>query len=378
MNEHTHDVVTIGTARHLLNINSREFARMHSYAQHLDSLSIIVLTRKEHGYTEEVHEKNLHVYPTNTVTRIGMLVRAFSIGRRVVKEKGSIGVVISAQDPLEIGWLCFFLAQVRGVHFHVQVHGDYFSSEAWVGRSLTRRVKRFCAGVLLRRAPAVRVVSERIKTSLVERGVTASNITVLPIRPELDTFLPLHHEYRQVPPYTFLSIGRLAPEKNIPRIVRAFARVHASYPETQLRIVGEGSERAHIEKLIMSLNLQSSVTLLPWTDDVPSEMKRADVFLLSSFHEAYALTLVEAMAVGLPLITTNVGCVGEVVQDGVHGIVVQGDSDVVYANALVRMYTDSAFRRACGEQGKKDAQRIGVQTGDMYALAWVTATTQGV
>jgi glycosyltransferase involved in cell wall biosynthesis len=366
------DVLTVSLGRNILR-EGRERERMHSYARHLNSLSIIVLTRKEHGYTEVVHEGNLHVYPTHTRTRIGMLTRAFQIGRSIAKTKEKRGLTISAQDPLEIGWLCFFLAKVMGAQFHVQVHGDYFSSEAWVGRSPIRRMKRFCARILLGRAPAIRVVSERIKTSLVKRGITASKITVLPIRPELETFLAVNHTYRETPPFTFLFIGRLAPEKNIPRIIRAFSLVHAWHHDAQLRIVGEGSEREHIERLIATYGLASSVTLLPWTADVPDEMNKADIFLLASLHEAYALTLVEAMAVGLPLITTDVGCVGEVVQDGVHGIVVHEDTDTAYAKAMERMITDNTFRTTCGTQGKVDARQSALQSGDAYARAWVTS-----
>ncbi len=365
-------VLTISLGRNILR-RGREQERMKGYAHHLAEFSIIVLTRKEHGFTDVMHEGNLHIYPTNSRNRFMMLVDAFLIARRIVHAQREMPMVISAQDPLEIGWVSYVVARMTRIHFHVQVHGDYFSSEAWVGRSLLRRVKRFCALVLLRRAPFIRVVSERIKASLVARGIAATKITVLPIRPELEAFLSHTHGVRTTPPYTFLFIGRLAPEKNIARIVRAFALVHKEHPEARLRIVGEGSEKEKLITLVKSLGLHDAVTFLPWTDDVSKEMAQADIFLLASQHEAYALTLVEAMAVGLPLITTDVGCVGEVIQDGVHGIVVREESDAAYAVAMSTLYEDAHLQQVYGKAGKEVACTVATTTPETYAESWVTA-----
>ncbi|QQR64906.1 glycosyltransferase family 4 protein [Candidatus Kaiserbacteria bacterium] len=365
-------VLTISLGRNILR-EGREQERMKLYAAHLSQLSIIVLTRKEHGYTDVVEEGNLHVYPTNSRNRFMMLVDAFRIGFRVLRVKDTdTARVVSAQDPLLIGWFAWVLSQVCDAHFHVQVHGDYFGS-GWSGRSPVKRIQLFLALLLLRRAPFIRVVSKRIKDSLTQRGIPAKKITVLPIRPELEAFLPYTHVVRTTPPYTFLFIGRLAPEKDILRIVRAFALVHREHPLTHLRIVGEGSERARILGLVTSLGVRDAITLLPWTDAVGKEMAEADIFLLASLHEAYALTLVEAMAVGLPLITTDVGCVGEVVQDGIHGLVVHEMDDEAYAEAMIHMIRDTAFRTQCGTNGKETARALSESTAEEYAKAWVTA-----
>lgn len=364
-------VLTISLGRNILRLG-REQERMKLYAAHLTQLSVIVLTRKEHGYARTVAEENLCVYPTNSRNRFMMLHDAFCIGLRILQGDTATTRVVSAQDPLLIGWLSWVLSKVCGVHFHVQVHGDYFGG-GWSGRSPVRYIQLFLALLLLRRAPLIRVVSNRIKSSLVTRGISGEKITVLPIRPELEAFLSYTHVVRDTPPYTFLFIGRLAPEKDILRIVRAFARVHREQSETHLRIVGEGRERERITGLIATLGITDAVTLLPWTDAVGKEMVKADVFLLASLHEAYALTLVEAMAVGLPLITTDVGCVGEVVLDGVHGLVVYEKNDRAYAEAMVRMMHDASFRIQCGKNGKYTTQALAEYSAEEYAQAWVTA-----
>ncbi len=372
------DVLTLSLGRNILEQGSRERARMHHYAQHLGALHVIVLTRKEHGYTNEVHEKNLHLYPTNSSIRITMLVDAFRTGRKIARQTRVDPLIISAQDPLEIGWLCWLLSWVKNTRLHIQVHGDYFSTGAWAGYSITRAIRRMGALVLLKRVKAIRVVSLRIKNSLVACCIDGEKITCLPIRPEIETFLDTPHVVRGVPPYTFLYVGRLAQEKDIPRILKAFSILHREYQDTKLRLVGDGEEKEKIESLIGSLGVSDAVVVQQWTNDVWNEMARADVFLLASKHEAYALTLIEALAVGLPVITTDVGCVGEVVLDDVHGIVVHDMGIQPYAEAMKKMIQNKNRWEDMSRQGRETAQHLARMTQDEYARAWVKAVSQAL
>jgi glycosyltransferase involved in cell wall biosynthesis len=367
------EVLSISLGRNILKPGSRDRERMQLYAKELEAYHIIVLTRRVHGFMEEVHEGNLHVYPTHSRTRLHMLWDAFWIGRRIARMKREQPLIISAQDPLAIGWLSWLLVCASDARLHIQVHGDYFSPQ-WVGHSLVRRFERFWALRLLTCAPAIRVVSARIAQSLIARNISRERITVLPIRPELEAFLAMGHMFRDEPPLTLLYIGRLAPEKDIPRIVRAFACIRAEYPNIHLRIVGEGSEKGKIESCIRVTGVEQHVSLAPWTEDVPREMNRADVLLVASEHEAYGLVLVEAMAVGLPIVTTDVGCVGEVFKDGVHGVVVRSAGDAAYAETLRTLLADADMRRACGRRAKETAQTLSeTVTSSAYVRAWVTS-----
>lgn len=368
------EVLALSIGRNILRSESRDRARMRQYAEHLDGYHLIILTRKSDGYTEEVHEGTLHLYPTHSISRLSMLGDAYRISRRVMREK-KVSWVVVAQDPLELGWLSWLIAKATSAHLHIQVHGDYFSSSAWIGRSPFRYIRRFFALMLLRRAPAIRVVSKRIEQSLIARGVAKERITVLPIRPELESFLEVNHSYRSTPPYTCLFIGRLAPEKNIPRIIRAFSLVLKHGEDVKLTIIGDGEERAKLVALVESLGIRELVTFSSWTERVQEEMNSADIFLLASKHEAYALTLIEAMAVGLPVITTDVGCVGEVVEGGVHGLVVRGESDEVYAEAIRELIQKSELQEQYGRAGRSRASKISEETQDEYVHAWVRSLT---
>lgn len=366
------NVLTLGIARGILDERSRERARMRLYASHLDALHMIVLTRTEHGFVVEQHEDTLHLYPTNSTSRFMMLVDAYRIGRRILRTTGA-STIVSVQDPFETGLLGWLLATRGGGVLQVQVHGDFFGSPHIAGNLLVKWIRKVIARFVIAHARNIRVVSERIKRSLVALGVSEERITVLPIRPELERFLAARHVVGDHDPFVFLAASRFSPEKNIPLMVRAFAQVAPRYPHARLRMVGKGGEEARVRALSTALGMTDRIEIIPWTESIEREMQRADVFVTTSDHEAYGLTLVEAMAVGLPLIATDVGCVGEVVKGGVHGIVVPVRDAEALERAMERMLTDRAFRSACSEAGRNTATALATVTQDAYAEAWVAA-----
>lgn len=366
------EVLSISLGRGILEKGTRERARMALYAARLSSLHMVVLTRKEHGYATPTIEGALHLYPTNSRSRFMMLIDAYRIGRYILKRKKNRDMVVSAQDPLEMGWLAFVLSRVTGTKLQIQVHGDYFN-DGWVSGSVLRRVRRMYALLLLKRASLIRVVSERIKKSLVSRGINASCITVLPIRPELEVFLSRERVVREDGYTVFLYVGRLAPEKDLTRMLLAFKEVYQVNPNVRLRMVGKGEEERRLRTLATTLGIEHVITFVPWTEDVAGEMANADVFLLTSKHEAYGLVLVEAMASGLPIVTTDVGCVGEVVKHGVHGVVVHEEGATPFSEGMLHVMGSTQY----GERGRETAKMIGKVSEGEYVDAWVNTYSGG-
>ncbi len=364
-------LITIGYAKQLFVEGSREQKRMQKYAKHFVSLDVVVFTLKKDNLSETVMLGNLTLYPTNTKTRIGALVKAYKIGKRIASRHNTESYIVSTQDPLEPGWVAWALSLRKHVSLHVQIHGDYFN-DIWRNGSLVNSIRQRLTLSLIKRARAIRTVSLRIKQSLVERGIKAEKIVVLPIRPELESFLESRSESTNTSDiFTYLYVGRLSPEKNIERIIRAFALLKQEKKNIQLKIVGSGVKESELKKLVADLKLEGDVLFETWTQDVPTEMQSADVFVFASRHESYGLVLVEAMAAGLPIITTDVGCVGDIMQDKVHGIVVSQDGDEEYRDAMKMMYNDTDARVTFGLQGRKKAGNLSEQTDEKYIEEWV-------
>ncbi len=368
------DLVTIGYAKQALIFGTREQKRLSLYARELGTFHVIVFTKRTDGFLNPVAYGNLMVYPTHSRTRIGMLYDALRIGRKILKDKSKDTWLISSQDPFETSLVGRLLARMTGVKHHVQVHGDNFGAQAWRRESILNRGRYFFGLYILRTASHIRVVSKRIRDSLVHLGIEDSRITMLPIRPELETFLSSQHFVKNAPPFTFLFIGRLAPEKNISLILESFSKLvseTAFRDRVLLRIVGKGPLESYVRSYCVEHDIGDIISLVPWTEEVETQMASADVFLLASHHEAYALTLIEAMAVGLPIITTDVGCVGEVVKDRVHGIVVYEKTVSAYVAAMEEMLSDSNLRNVYSKNGKDTAKIVASQTVEQYVYAWV-------
>lgn len=363
-------LITIGYAKRALDPSSREHARMRDCARVLGEYHVIVFTRRTDGYREPVRVENLVIHPTNARTKVGMLIAAYRIGRNIMKQRRGVRFVVSSQDPFETSLVGRWLTFLRPARHHVQMHGDLLNPRAQ-GSGLLWRVRVAYMKYVLRHTSCIRVVSQRIKRSVVALGVEAQRVKVLPIQASMEHFLQIGstRHVRTDSPVRLLFVGRFAAEKNIPLILRAVAGAREAGASVVLTCVGDGPQRMQLEQLQNELGLQIVVTLLPWTNDIATLMAGADALLLASDHEGWAMVLVEAMAAGLPVITTDVGCAGELVEDGVHGLVVPVGDLNRYTNAVYSLAVDAVLRE---QYGRAAHERIGnwAQTPEVYLSQW--------
>jgi glycosyltransferase involved in cell wall biosynthesis len=128
-----------------------------------------------------------------------------------------------------------------------------------------------------------------------------------------------------------LACGRLSRDKNHTFLVRAFAR--AKRPNARLVILGEGPERGAIESEIARLDLRDRVSLPGYCDPAPW-YEKASCFAMTSIRETFGLVIVEALAAGLPVITTASGGPAEILENGLYGRVVALNDEIAFAAAL--------------------------------------------
>ncbi len=161
--------------------------------------------------------------------------------------------------------------------------------------------------------------------------------------------------------YDFLIVARLAKEKNIPLFLKIISKLNSSYGNFNLLIVGEGEEEQRIRDTIESYGLQDSVEMRGWMDrrDLPSVYDIAKCFVISSYHEGFATTLLEAHARGVPaIVTKSSGFCGEFVEGygEKSGIVFDtGDiEDNEFYRDIVRLLENSGkYRDICISKAKK-------------------------
>jgi glycosyltransferase involved in cell wall biosynthesis len=152
-------------------------------------------------------------------------------------------------------------------------------------------------------------------------------------------------------PVTVLAVGRLRPPKDFPTLVRAVARLEPG--AVRLEIAGDGPERAALASEIERLGLDGTVELLGTRSDVPDLLAAADVFVLSSDSEGLPMSVLEAMAAGVPVVATAVGGVPELVRDDETGLLVPPRDPGALAAALGKLAADPELRRRLGGAGRR-------------------------
>ncbi len=158
-------------------------------------------------------------------------------------------------------------------------------------------------------------VTEPVRDYVVRKlRIPADKVVCIPNGIDIETFSPdgpgaslPWPEARGENLFVFGTVGRLHEAKDHATLLRAFARVRAAESRARLLLVGDGEERPHLEALIRELDLGEAVHLAGMRDDTAAWLRAMDVFVLSSRHEGLPLALLEAMACGLPVVSTDVG-----------------------------------------------------------------------
>ncbi len=226
--------------------------------------------------------------------------------------------VITAQSP-EHWALAWLLSSFFHVPWHMQVHTDILSP-FFKKESFKNKLRVLFFKFLLPRADGVRVVSERIKKSILAHNrLLINELAVLPIYVDsgrIKDFIPKMDLRKKYPDYNFIILmaSRLTCEKNIGLAFEAMAEFKKNNSRALLLIVGDGPEKENLKFKVSEFKLNNNVIFESWTDDLISYYKTADVFLLTSDYEGYGMSLVEAAFAGCKIISSDVGIASEILE----------------------------------------------------------------
>ena len=162
--------------------------------------------------------------------------------------------------------------------------------------------------------------------------------------------------------FVFGTVGNLAPKKDHSTMLRAFAIARSTLPEAQLIIVGTGPREATLRALASSLGISQAVVFTGMRDDVQDLLPAFDLFVLSSLHEGLSIAIIEALAAGVPVVSTGVGGIPELISDGENGVLVQPRNESELARAMVRAASDPELRTRLAAAGLKTAAKFGIQS----------------
>jgi sugar transferase (PEP-CTERM/EpsH1 system associated) len=234
-------------------------------------------------------------------------------------------------------------------------------------------------------------VSERVAEFAARTiGIPPAKLVVIPNGVPLEDFQPGDRSRARVElgiPLRAVvagTVGRLQPVKGTSYLLEAWALLASDHPDAILLLVGGGPQQAALERMSRRLGISERVRFLGDRADVPDLLRGMDVFALPSVWEGMPNAVLEAMAVGLPVVATAVGGTPEVVVDGVTGLLVpSGDSDAL-AQSIARLLCDPDLRYKMGQAGRErvvnhfSVERTVEQTERLYEQLLVEKGTLGM
>ncbi len=191
-------------------------------------------------------------------------------------------------------------------------------------------------------ADVVRSVGERIRQSLIARGVSEKKIEVQPVHIDkeyIKQYQPKFDVHKKYPDARkiFFYLGRFDRVKNIPWLVEVFAEIVRTHPDVLLLIVGDGVEKDPIIEKIKYLGIEKNVKMEGWADDPYSYFKTVDCLLFPSLSEGYGMVVVEALAAGCKVIMNDVGVAGFEVSSGKEVTVIPVNNKKLFKQAIERV-----------------------------------------
>lgn len=355
--------------------NSANRKRLEEYSNSLDSLFVIVWTLKK----EEpiIINDKLYIYPTNSFFKLLYFWDTLRIAKKLLR-KHKIDLIVS-QDSFETGLAGWLVAKKNKIALQTQVHTDFLSPYFWK-QSFSNKIRVLLAKFLLNRSNGIRVASQRIKKSLLASGYLLKSIIVLPIFVDIEKFksapikINFKQKYQQFD-FIILLASRLSREKNIVLAIETMTEIIKKYPKTGMIIVGSGMEKENLELIIKNLNLSGNIIMEAWNNDLASYYKSADLFLLTSNYEGWGMTVIEAMACGCPVVMTDVGCAGEVVEDGKSGIIIPVGNKNKLIEAISKIIEDDDLRKKLSENAKLVTEKMPnkEQVLQSYKKSWEVA-----
>lgn len=217
---------------------------------------------------------------------------------------------------------------------------------SWIANRLAVRRTRFLVCVS---ADAVAVARSE--------GATARQLRVLLNAIDVQSFAADGYQDRSGQ-WKAVTVARLAPVKDLGTMLRAARIVRDANPAFRLHIVGDGASRTELEQQAASLNLQDTVVFHGASNDPRPYLADGNVFLQSSISEGISLTLLEAMAAGLPIVATDVGGNREVVEEGRTGYLVPAQDPGRLADATIRVLQDPQGATAMGRAARERAETL--------------------
>ncbi len=304
------------------------------------------------GFADDIVEGNKFLYKAAEAGLKTMLLNTSSGFDRngirdLIKKIRDIGFDLLCPQDYRANVYALAAGRKLGIPVVATAHG-------YTGHTMTVKLyEAFDRLYTLRMMDKVICVSRALMRRLKRWGVPKSKLAL--VHNSVDTS-EIQLKFRDRPGYVTCSVGRLSVEKGHRYLLEAWRTVVDSLHETELLLVGDGPERAKLERQSAELGISSYIRFTGFTDSPMEYISQSDVFILPSIIEGLPVALLEACAAGRPIIATSVGGIGEVIISGLNGILVQPGRPAELADALLKLLQDHEQSALMGKAARRTVE----------------------
>jgi glycosyltransferase involved in cell wall biosynthesis len=230
-------------------------------------------------------------------------------------------------------------------------------------RRLRDKIRHWFTIPALKMFDRILTVSDSVRNSAIQfNGLNSEKVITIYNGIDIKKYKPLeksliNNEFKKTDDVKIIgTIGRLCLEKGQEFLINAMPMIKKHFPDTKLIIVGEGELRDLLEELVDKLNLNNSVFLPGFRDDIPLILNSFDIFVLPSLTEGMPNSLIEAMACALPCIVSNIPSCSELIEEGINGLLVEKENSTMIADNVNYLLQNSEIAKKMGIAARKKIQ----------------------
>lgn len=279
--------------------------------------------------------------------------------------------IVYATDTYSVGYFAYLIKKITGKKYIIRFAGDSAwetaSARGWTkdyivdfqNKTYNRRIEKMKKrrAKILMGADRVVAVSDFIADIAKKIGAAKENIRV--IYNAVDFFGDLPQKTKPKDP-TLVFAGRLMPWKGVRMMLDIVAELKKDFPDIVFEVLGDGPEIDHLKESARRLDIERNVKFRGRVSEPESHkvFSRSTIFVLNTNYEGLPHSVLNAMAVGLPVITTSIGGNAEVVRNGENGLLVPYDDQEAWLKAVKTLLADESLQQKFIQNGQRTLEKF--------------------
>lgn len=359
-------ILAIGRDNSAAEIGSQSYQRLLTYDTY-HSFTQVVINK---GLYTEIALEHGKIICAGGNSLVGAFLNAFKVIWKEMKTKEY--QLITTQDVLYAGLVGYIISKIFKRPLYVQMHGDHLDNQRWFKSKVGKynRIMNVVGKFILKRADAVRVVSSRLRNQIIkDYHIKPERVISIPIGTDISNFSGNGEEQRLS---RILFAQRLIPEKCPLLFCEVVKEVMDEYPKASVGIAGEGFLQTEMEAFFAQHNLSNRVTFYGKLHqlELAKLYRTSYCYIHTADWEGWGMPMIESMAAGCPVVTTDTGCATEAVRHDETGLVTAVNDKEALVRETKRLFADSTLWERLVKNGREEAKEWSFDTLAKKNMEW--------